>query len=227
MRMQVFAIAMLAYVPACSQAREQSEPQQQQSEDGAISGVVVNGRGQPVAGATVSVSPIGRPIVAILPSVETDDKGTFTLNLFAWGKYAVCAHKESDGYRDICNNIFTKDSAPVVILSAQAAHAGIVVKVGPKAGLVIGTVKDAATGAPLDAVLRFHPSSDNGRFIEQSISPQFDLLMPPDADLELEINAPGYLPWRSSVDNYQNGKPFRIKSEEKRTLEIRLWPQPH
>jgi hypothetical protein len=165
--------------------------------------------------------------MGILPSVETDGEGKFTFDRFAWGKYAVCAHKEAEGYREICNSIFSKDSAPTVTLSPQAPRAGVLVIVGPKAGTVSGTVTDAVTGAPMNAVLRIRPSRDNGRFFDQGVSPQFNSLVPPDADLELEVRAPGYQLWRSSVDGYQQGKPVRVKSEEKRTLEIRLWPEPH
>jgi hypothetical protein len=190
-----------------------------------VSGVVVNENGQPVAGAMVSALSRDRPLGTGRRFVESDEAGKFRLGYLAWGKYSICARKEADGYMEICSNIFRKDDTPTATVSAQAPSVGVVVPIGPRAGTVVGTITDAETGVALTAELRIRPSGSD-RFIEQSVKPQFQSLIPPDADLELEVSAPGYQTWRSSVDNFQGGKPFRMKSEEKRSLEIRLWPDP-
>jgi hypothetical protein len=77
------------------------------------------------------------------------------------------------------------------------------------------------TGLP---VLRIRLMTDNGRYFDQAIGPRFTTLIPPDADLELEVRAPGYQLWRFSVHGAHSGKPFRIRSGEKRALHIQLRP---
>jgi len=227
MRTYAFAVVILWCAPAYTLAKDQSGSQQPQEEErvGMVHGVVVNEQGQPVAGAMVSVSFMDRPAGTGRQFVESDGAGRFRLGQLAWGNYAICARKVADGYREICNNIFRKEAVPTATVSPQARDVGVLVVIGPKAGTVTGSITDAATGAPLSATLRIRPSGSD-RFIEQSVGSQFNSLIPPDADLELEVLAPGYHSWRSSVDNYQAGKPFRVKPGENRTLDIRLWPDP-
>jgi hypothetical protein len=228
MRTCAFAVVILWSALACTLAREQSAAHQPQDEEhnSAVSGVVVNERGQPMAGTRLSALSRDRPLGTGRRFVESDQAGRFRLGYLAWGEYSICARKEADGYMEICSNIFRKDGAPTATVSAKAPNVDVLVVIGPKAGTVTGTITDASTGAPLSAELRIRPTSSD-RFVEQSVGSQFNSLIPPDADLDLEIRAPGYQLWRSSVDNYQAGKPFRMKSEEKRTLEVRLWPDPH
>jgi hypothetical protein len=112
----------------------------------------------------------------------------------------------------------------------------VVVTIGPKAGTLIGTIgdavtgkavnpiSDAVTGTPASVELRLQPATEEGRPFNRVVGPRFTTLIPPDADLELEIRAPGYQLWRFSA---HSGKPFRMKSGTKRTLQIRLRPDPH
>jgi hypothetical protein len=238
LRMSAIAVVMLGCGSDCTPARKQSGPQQQQevNQSGVISGTVVNQRGLPVAGATVTADELGRPFIGMRPWAETDPAGKFSIGRLVWGKYAVCVHKEADGYREICNNPFINDSAPTVTLSLQSSVASVRVMIGPKAGTVTGTVADSVTGLPVNpitntvtgtrqaAVLRIRPVTDNGRYFDQAIGPHFTALIPPDADLELEVRAPGYQLWRFSLRGGRRGKPFRIQSGEKRILHIQLRP---
>jgi hypothetical protein len=237
LRMYAFAVVIIGCGSACTPAKKQSGPQQQPEEKhtGVISGTVVNQRGEPVADVTVRLHPTDRPSGAIARSDQTDPEGKFWFGRLAWGKYAVCARKEADGYREICNSIFTPDIGTIVTLSPQAPIARVQVTIGPKAGTLIGTITDAMTGLPVYpitdalagvsqyAVLRIRLLADNGRYFDQAIGRQFTALIPPDADLELEVRAPGYRLWRFSA---HSGKPFRMKSGEKRLLRIQLPPDP-
>jgi hypothetical protein len=238
LRTYAFAVAFIGCLSACTPAKKQSGQRQQQEErhTGVISGTVVNQRGEPVAGVTVSVPPVDRSFVGIVPSDRTGPQGNFTVGPLEWGKYRACAHKEVDSYPDICNSIFSKDGPPTVTLSPQASAASVQVTIGPKAGnltgnisdsvtgLAVNPITDAVTGARQSAVLRIHPLTDDGRYFDQAIGSQFTALIPPDADLELEVRAPGYQSWRFSMLRGRPGKPFRMKSGEKRALRIRLRP---
>jgi hypothetical protein len=238
LRMCAFAVVIIGCNSACTPVGKQSGPPQQQEEKhtGIISGTVVNQRGQPVADVTASVYPVGRPYMGIVTSDQTDRDGKFWFGRLTWGKYVVCARKEADGYREICDNIFTKDGGPVVTLSRQTPAASVQVTIGPKAGTLTGTIRDSVTGLPVNpitdavtgipgaVVLRIRPSTHNGRYFDRAIGPQFTNLIPPDADLELEVRAPGYQLWRFSVHGGRRGTPFRMKSGEKRILHIQLRP---
>jgi len=238
-RVHAFAVVIIGCVSACTPAKKQSGPQQQEvNHTGVISGTVMNQRGEPVADVTVSVPPVGRPFMGIVPSDQTGRAGKFSVGRLEWGKYVVCAHKETDGYREICDSVFTKtkDSAPTVTLSPQVPVAIVRVTIGPKAGTLTGKVEDSVTGLPVNpitdaftgapqaVVLRVRLLTDNGRYFDQAIGRQFTASIPPDADLELEVRAPGYQLWRFSVHGGRRGKPFRMKSGEKRTLRIQLRP---
>jgi hypothetical protein len=239
LRMYAFAAVIVGCGSACTPAKRQSGPQQQQEEKhtGVISGTVVNQRGEPMADVTASVHPGGRPFMGIVPSDQTDPEGKFWFGRLTWGKYVVCARKEADGYREICDSVFTKDSGPNVTLSPLAPIATVQVTIGPKAGTLTGTITDAMTGVPVNPisdaitgarpapVLRVRPLTDNGRNFDQTVGPQFTTLIPPNADLELEVREPGYQLWRFSVHGGRRGKPFRIKSGEKRALHIQLRPE--
>src|SRR5580693_3514237 len=109
-RMYAFAVAIIGCVSACTPAKITNRPQQQQevNQFGVISGTVVNQRGEPVAGATVTADELDRSFIGVRPRAETDPAGQFRVGRLAWGKYAVCAHKEADGYREICNSIFSQ-----------------------------------------------------------------------------------------------------------------------
>jgi hypothetical protein len=227
MRTYALAVGVLWCCLACTLAREQSASQQPQDEEhnGLVSGVVVDENAQPVAGAMLSALSRDRPLGTGRRFVESDEAGRFRLGYLAWGEYSICARKEADGYVEICSNIFRKEGVPRATVSAQAPSVRVWVVIGPKAGTVTGTITDASTGVPLNAELRIRALSSD-RFVGQSVKSQFQSLIPPDTDLELEVRAPGYQPWLSSVDNFQGGKPFRMKPEERRSLEIRLWPDP-
>jgi hypothetical protein len=234
-------VVIIGCVSACAPAKKQSGQQQPQEEKhtGVISGTVITQRGEPVADVTVRVHPIDRPSGAAARSDQTDREGKFWFGRLAWGKYVVCARKQAEGYREICDNLFSKDSGPVVTLSPQAPAASVQVTIGPKAGTLTGKLQDSVTGLPVypitdfmtgagqNAVLRIRLLTDNGRYFDQPIGRQFTTLIPPDADLELEVRAPGYQLWRFSVHGGPRGTPFRIKSGEKRVLRIQLRPGLH
>jgi len=101
------------------------------------------------------------------------------------------------------------------------------VTIGPKAGILIGTIDDAVSGNALGQTsgpqLWILPAAEEGRPSNRFAGPRCTALIPPDADLDLEIRAPGYQLWRFTA---HSRKALRMKSGERRTLRIRLRPMP-
>lgn len=61
---------------------------------GSIRGVVVDGRGQPVAGATVALNAPGRPEIVV---VRTNERGVFAFPRVRPGQYGITAKKRGVG----------------------------------------------------------------------------------------------------------------------------------
>ena len=91
LRMSAIAVVMLSCGSDCTPARKQSGPRQQQevNQFGGISGTVVNQRGLPVAGATVTADELGRPFIGMRPWAETDPALAMGLFMYLTNLYLV------------------------------------------------------------------------------------------------------------------------------------------
>lgn len=227
MRAGIFAALVFGCASACTGGRGQVEAPQPEQPTGLIRGIVVNEKGQPVDGAQVSAGLVGVPDGRGRRFVGSGPRGRFALDRLAWGEYAVCARKEADSYPSQCWNFYDDGRIFKATLSLGAPVADVVVVVGPKAGVLSGSVKDATTGAPVPASLQILRRNSPMPFIvSQSVPPQFSVLIPPESDLDIEVRAPGYRVWRYSLDGGSRGAPLRARSEERRTLDVSLWPEP-
>jgi hypothetical protein len=109
----------------------------QTSEQGRITGIVLNEDGQPVVHAAACISALGSSKTEC--SVFTDQGGQFEIQHLATGTFFVFATKHEEGYAD-------QGPGQKVVLTQQEPNANITVKLPPKVGTLIGTVKDGLTG---------------------------------------------------------------------------------
>jgi hypothetical protein len=96
---------------------------------------------------------------------------------------------------------------------------------GPKAGILRGTVADAVTGAPLDPCVDFHIASEPNNFLSGTglVNSEYRVLVPHDLDVIMKIWHEGYLLWYyPGVRNKSEALALHLKSGEERTLHIRL-----
>jgi hypothetical protein len=124
-------------------AREQS------SKEGTISGTVLDANGQPFKGVQVCTymrdAPSGSKESRGNCSATTDEAGQFRIDHVEVGEISVEAIKPEDGYVAFAGTSVTKE----VTLTPNQLSATVVLKLGPKAGVLLPSVKDKFTGKPI------------------------------------------------------------------------------
>jgi hypothetical protein len=168
-------------------------PAQAQQGKGSIRGIVVNEEGSPVAGASVfSGFADNRPLGGRLPSARTNETGHFVIDGLQFDDYHVAAFDEDDDYPYLAGTwlLFDIDKKPVtprVRLSAQAPTATVEIRLGPKAGVLIGKISDAISGAPPNACAGFKDISAPDFRTAYPVTTHYRLLVPADADITLKV----------------------------------------
>jgi hypothetical protein len=192
-----------------------------QAQAGQINGVVTDEAGSPVAHAQVSPQLKGVYVRHTLRTiVKTDDKGRFEVDGLRMGEYAVYAFKEDEGYPDISIPLYRTRPAPGARLSADHPTANVNVVIGPKGGIVRASVRDAVTHAPLPSQLVLQ-KADGSAMVYLSEAPDFQVLLPADTEVLLEVRVEGYKPWV-----YASGgrSTMRLKSGEYMRIEVEAMP---
>src|ERR1022692_4572840 len=144
-------------------------------------------RSAPKPPGSVAPSPTPPPATRSKPSI----------NGLKSARYQVFAMKEADGYANPRWFIYDNGTVPVVQLSDAAPASDVRVKIGPKAARISGTITDAATGDPIEAVsFRVWRGSNCASALSLGATPKYDLLVPSGAEIALEVSVPGYEVWR-------------------------------
>jgi hypothetical protein len=163
--------------------------------EGAIQGVVLGEAGRPVRGAKVHAELKGVPMAKAIRYVETDESGFFLIDRLEFGNYYVGAMREQEGYASTDSGFFKDLPLTTAEVSPQHRIAQVVVNLGSKAGILIGTVSDAVTGKPIPAGFWLVQVKDRNKWEGKSASPDFRVLIPSSKEIELKVSAPGYEPW--------------------------------
>lgn len=163
--------------------------------EGVIQGVVLGEEGRPVRGAKVHAELKGIPMHKAIRYVETDGKGFFLIDRLEFGTYYVSAIDEEKKYGDSGFSFFNDQPVPLAQISAQHRIADVVVNLGPKAGILTGTISDAATGKPIPAGFDLAQVKDRTKWMSTSAAPNFRVLIPPSKEIEVKVSAPGYEAW--------------------------------
>ena len=196
-----------------------------------ISGTVFCETGEPVAGAMVHAEslemPPGRSVVRW---VETDGDGRFTIDNLGWGSYLVLGRKESEGYANQRYGVYRPASGvPSVTLSPDNPAASVNVFVGPKAGVVIGSISDAVTGQHVDAPISIWIWGDEHTILSGNGEPVDQTMVPANTDVGYDVTVAGYYPWHYSATDAtgaSSGTPLNLKPGQKMKIEVKLHPIP-
>jgi hypothetical protein len=220
----VFAAMMIT---SCAQQPTVRVLAQTEPHTGLIEGTVSYENGGPVDGATVYASPMDRAIGGIIPNAKTDRAGHFAISHLWFGKFAVGAEKLDEDYPNMTEQFYSDGKFETVTLTSRRAAASVGIRLGPKAGILTGTVVDAITDAPLNPCVDFTRSSNPNNFLSGTglVNAEYRVLVPSDTDVNMKIWHDGYKPWYypGSVDKSER-KPVHLKPGEIRTLNIRLQP---
>lgn len=136
-----------------------------EEDKGVIQGTVIYGDGRPVKAATVYAQPMGRPMMGIVLQSTTDDNGHFSVSHLWLGKYAVGAEKLDEDYANMTSQFYSDGKFETVVLTSHHPTASVSIRLGPKAGILVGTVVDAATNAPLNPCVEFRRAKNPGNFL--------------------------------------------------------------
>lgn len=184
---------------------------------GSISGTVVDERGASVSGAQVNVSPIGFAQESLVRYVETDSEGYFSIDRLIWGTYKVFAMKPASDYPNIAFSFYGNNSFPEATITPAAPSAKVRIRLGPKAGILSGSVRDADTGAPVNAGFKLIRAASPNDWLSTSEPSSYRVLVPPATDVLIQVSAPGYKTWTPSG-------PLRLQSGKEMYLDIPLQP---
>jgi hypothetical protein len=194
---------------------------------GLIDGIVTYEDKKPVKGATVYAEPLGRPMGAIIPHATTDETGYYAIHISrSWfGKFAVASKKEDEGFPDMSNQFYSDGNFQTATLSANHSAETVTIRLGPKAGVLVGTVRDATTGAALYPCIELR--RPNGNFLSGSglVKAHFRVLIPSETDVTVKMWLDGYRPWYyPGTSEKSQVAPLHLRPDEQKVLEILLQP---
>jgi hypothetical protein len=106
----------------------------------------------------------------IIPQAETDETGYFRIDIPSWwfGKFAVAAKKEDEDYPDMSKQFYSDGKFETITLTSGHPAETVIIRLGPKAGVLVGTVADAASNAPLSPCIEFRRASEPNNFLSAS-----------------------------------------------------------
>ena len=202
---------------------------QKKDATGLVYGIVIYQDKKPAKGATVYATPLGRPIGAVIPHADSDDTGYYAIRIpRSWfGNFAVAAKKEDEDYPDMSKQFYSDGKFQTVTISASHPEANVVIRLGPQAGVLRGTVVDAHSDESLSPCVEFRRAAKLNNFLSGSglVKPTYKLLIPPDTDVLMQISLDGYRTWYfpGTIDK-ETQRPVRLRPGETKTVDIRLVP---
>jgi hypothetical protein len=197
-----------------------------QSAKGVIYGAVIGNDGNPATEIRLTAFPLGVPLAAALPHARTDRNGHYRFESIPWfGRYTVYADDVDAGYSAFSTGPGGPRQPPEVTLSPEHPQAEFNFRLPPRAGFLEIHLTDRKTGVIIPGVkVTIMSADDPDRPIhgETCDSGRF-ILIPSDKDLLLHVTSQGFNEWDESAGA---GKPIRLTSGERLSLDVRLEPSP-
>ncbi|MGA2170616.1 MAG: carboxypeptidase-like regulatory domain-containing protein [Terracidiphilus sp.] len=178
---------------------------------GSIAVFVADQEGHPVSGATVWMRPQdGKIRASPIPDCLTDNNGKCSRDHLELTKYQITAMKEEEGYPNTAFPIYAREKKPVVVeLTAAQPNASLALRVGPRSGVLTGTITDSSTGDALrNVTFVLRSTARPGDFLEIAQDSPFRILIPPGEDILVTVKAEGYKPWSPAP----GPPPVRVRS---------------
>jgi hypothetical protein len=193
-----------------------------------ITAHVVDQAGNPIEGATVWMDPQTEGVrVFVVPACLTDQTGTCSFPHLEPAIYQVSAMKESEGYPNLGIPLYASNAKPVLEkLTPERCSANLSLNLGPKAAAIVVSVIDKTTGKPVtnpSFILRM--ARDPNNFLGTGPDARSKILIPPDVEITVEVQAEGYRPWRLAESIPGRPGVLNLRSGEVEELSIQLEPK--
>jgi hypothetical protein len=178
----------------------------------------VDENGVPIGKAKVNVDPKdGKVRISIVDYGETDSDGRFLIERLEWGEYRVFAMKEDAGYPNLAASFYSHNVFPSVTIGPANPIAHIQIQLGPRSGVLVGSVTDATNGGPVNAGFKLTRAESPNEWLSRSVPSEYRILLPPSVETILEVSSPGFKTWSPE-------HPLRLDSGAEMRLDISLQP---
>lgn len=192
-----------------------------------IVGTVFDQQARPLK--NISVHAVSDKTGRYMPTVDSNEAGRFVIENLEPGTYSIFGESDADAYPNTGLSFYPNEN-PIKVTLGNFGTANVVLVLGPRAGVLCGTVLDKTTGKVINSQ---HPPhfivrkvSDRADSIEFMGPAHFRWLIPPATEVTLEVFVEGYKRWvYAETSSPLKPIPFRLESGEKRILNIRLEPQ--
>ncbi len=164
-----------------------------------------------------------------MPTAVSDDSGQFVIEGLEPGTYDVFGESDAAGYPNTAISFYSTKEPTRVVLGSDSPTARVVLNLGPRAGVLSGTVIDKFTGKAIVSRHALHFIVKRASNPEDSIlfggPAKFRWLIPPAVEVTLEVTAEGYKAWSyTDPSNPSQLLPLRLESGEQKSLDIELEP---
>jgi hypothetical protein len=221
--------------PSGQRALSTRLPQELVGQSGGVEGRVVDGTGNPIAGALVNALYVNQPGQsrqgAAPASARSDEFGRFFLNDLRAGTYLIYASKEADGYLSSFFPFFITDPAtmpPRVSVFERQITQNIVLQLGAKAARLVGRILDAETTRPVErAEIMLSREDDPKNFILTGPNKAGGIfqLQVPSVPFRIKVSARGYEDWYYGGDGTrQHAAPIQLIPNTTKELIVNLRP---
>jgi hypothetical protein len=188
---------------------------------------VLDEQGHPLK--NISVHAVLEQTGMYMPTLDSDEAGHFVIDNLEPGTYSIFGESDAAAYPNTALSFYPNEN-PIKVTLGNFGEANVVLVLGPRAGVLCGTVLDKTTG---QAIISQHAPhfivrkvSNREDAIEFAGPAKFRWLIPPATEVTLEVVAEGYKPWvYAETSSPLTPKPFRLESGEEKILNIRLEPQ--
>ena len=170
---------------------------------------------------------MGPPFMGIIPHAATDERGHFAIPHLWLSKYAVGAEKLDEDYPNMTMQFYSDGKFDTVTLTSRRSAASVSIRLGPKAGILTGTVADAVSGAPLNSCAEFRRAKQPGNFLSGTglVNAKYRMLVPSNTDVLMKVWYAGHKPWYyPGTTAKAQSRPVNLKPGDEAKLDIRLEP---
>ncbi len=161
-----------------------------------------------------------------MPTADSDDDGRFMIDELQAGTYSIFGENDAAGYPNTALPFYPNQN-PLRVTLGDFGTASVVLVLGPKAGVLCGTLLDGTTGKVIKSPHGVHfivrKVSNPEDSIEFAGPPPFHWLIPPGTEVTLDVLAEGYKHWTyADLSSPLRSIPLRLEPGEEKILNIRL-----